>query len=362
MPGVPLPFVMALLLAILLVRLLRRGEPGEKGAMMFIAASRVLVVVVVGLRWSIDGVAIRLIQPMIASLLPPIAWFCFSALKGQGSVRYWPHAVPVLMIAGLSVLATRWKLPLDLILALQFSAYGMALLRLGARGPDGLLMARFVDASAANRATFLGGAALCASAVIDVLIAGDFGLYRGAHAAAIVAAGNIMITPVIAWAVVAVGEANGAADTTEPENGIKETDHGIDPQETAADDEAVIAAVDRLMRERRLHRDPDLTLDRLARRAGIPARQISAAINRRFGRNVSQIVNEYRIAEAQQFLKNSAMPVTSVMFESGFQTKSNFNREFLRVTGMSPTEYRRANATVPAVTSAAQAELSIETR
>jgi AraC-like DNA-binding protein len=35
-------------------------------------------------------------------------------------------------------------------------------------------------------------------------------------------------------------------------------------------------------------------------------------------------------------------PVTQVMFEAGFQTKSNFNREFLRVTGMSPSDYRRS--------------------
>lgn len=73
-------------------------------------------------------------------------------------------------------------------------------------------------------------------------------------------------------------------------------------------------------------------------------------------------MNEYRIAEAQQLLKDSAMPVTSVMFESGFQIKSNFNREFLRVTGMSPSEYRRANMPARGVTSAAQVGPSIETQ
>ncbi len=361
MPGVPLPFVMALLLAILLVRLIRQREPGERGAMIFIAASLVLVVLV-GLRWSIDSLAVRLLQPLIASLLPPIAWFCFAAVRGQGSVRYWPHAIPVLVIAVLTMSAPRWNLPLDLILVSQFFAYGFALVRLGLRGPDGLLRARLTDAATANRATFLAGSALCASAASDVLIAGDFGFYRGAHAATLVAVGNIMITPVIAWAVVAVGEASGSEATAESGDDAPEAEHAIDLQESAADDEAVIAAVDRLMRERRLHRDPDLTLDRLARRAGIPARQISAAINRRFGRNVSQVVNEYRIAEAQQLLKDSTMPVTSVMFESGFQTKSNFNREFLRVTGMKPSEYRRVNMTIPGVTSAAQVGPSIETR
>jgi AraC-like DNA-binding protein len=31
--------------------------------------------------------------------------------------------------------------------------------------------------------------------------------------------------------------------------------------------------------------------------------------------------------------------VTEAMFASGFSTKSNFNREFLRVTGASPSKW-----------------------
>ena len=96
------------------------------------------------------------------------------------------------------------------------------------------------------------------------------------------------------------------------------------------------------MRERHLFRDPDLTLSRIARRAGIPARQISGAVNRLERRNVSQLVNGYRIEAAKRLLAQTDMPVTAVMFEAGFQTKSNFNREFLRVTGSSPSEFRRA--------------------
>lgn len=37
------------------------------------------------------------------------------------------------------------------------------------------------------------------------------------------------------------------------------------------------------------------------------------------------------------------MPVTTAMLESGFQTKSNFNREFRRVTGQSPANWRTEN-------------------
>ncbi|MBP0651738.1 hypothetical protein J8J40_32220, partial [Mycobacterium tuberculosis] len=54
-----------------------------------------------------------------------------------------------------------------------------------------------------------------------------------------------------------------------------------------------------------LWRDPDLTLDRLARKAGWPARAISAAVNRRHGVNVSQFVNARRIAAAQALLADT---------------------------------------------------------
>jgi AraC-like DNA-binding protein len=33
--------------------------------------------------------------------------------------------------------------------------------------------------------------------------------------------------------------------------------------------------------------------------------------------------------------------VTTAMLDSGFNTKSNFNREFLRVTGASPSKWRQ---------------------
>ena len=79
---------------------------------------------------------------------------------------------------------------------------------------------------------------------------------------------------------------------------------------------------------------------RLARRAGVPARRISSAVNRLRSANVSQYINGYRIAEACRLLRETDEPVTRIMFYAGFQTKSNFNREFLRVTGMSPRAWR----------------------
>ena len=116
---------------------------------------------------------------------------------------------------------------------------------------------------------------------------------------------------------------------------------------TAERDRDVLARIDRLLADQKLFRDDTLTLGRLARRAGVPARQISGAINRLAGKNVSQYINDFRITEACRLLCETDMPVTSAMLESGFQTKSNFNREFRRVTAQSPATWRAENRSPP---------------
>lgn len=94
------------------------------------------------------------------------------------------------------------------------------------------------------------------------------------------------------------------------------------------------------MREKKLYKEAELNLTRLSRRLHVPARRISEAINRIHGKSVSQYVNEFRVGEACRLLENSDMLISQIMFESGFQTKSNFNREFLRVTRQPPRQFR----------------------
>ncbi|MNY61663.1 HTH-type transcriptional activator Btr [compost metagenome] len=72
----------------------------------------------------------------------------------------------------------------------------------------------------------------------------------------------------------------------------------------------------------------------------MPARRISNAINRIHGISVSQYVNNYRVEEACRLLLTTEEAITQIAFEAGFLTKSNFNREFLRVTGKSPSSWR----------------------
>lgn len=335
MPAIPLPFVVALLLALLLMRLLIAREPGLRPAIVFVAMC-MIVAIGVGLRWTVDLPFVRFLQPVLAALLPPVAWLCFTqGRSAQGATR-WRHFLPVAVVFALSAGWHIWQSPVDLVLAGLYVGYGIALLRLAHTGPDGFAATRLSDAPAAQKATVTAGGILILSAVVDLSIAIDFGLYSGDHAAAIVTIGNLILLPVLAYAVAVVG--NGVPQQEE----VSETPPAEPTGAESEDDKRIVAAVDRVVREKMLFRDPDLTLNRLARRAGIPARQISGGINRQQGCNVSQFINAYRLEEARRLLAETDMPVTAVMFEAGFQTKSNFNREFLKATGLTPSDYRRS--------------------
>lgn len=346
MPAIPLPFVIALLLIILLVRVLVQSEKALRPTTLFIAACIVLVTTV-GLRWTVDLPLVRFLQPVVAALLPPIAWLCFADLRQRSSVRRWPHFLPAVLVLFLSAIRLRWHPPIDPILALLYFGYGLALLRRAYASPDSLESARLSDAAGARRAVLLAGGTLVFSGVVDLLIAADFNFYRGSHVASIIGTANILVLPLVAYAIAIIGrsvpevQSSGGHQTDEVRDGSPESTVAAPATQ---DDRRVMEALETAMRERQLFRDPDLTLSRLSRRLGIPSRQISSAINRTLGRNVSQAVNEYRIREAMRLLQETDLTVTAVMFECGFYTKSNFNREFARVAGMTPSDYRRAGA------------------
>lgn len=331
MPAIPLPFVTALLLIVLLARM--AGEGGvTRGPLALFVALCAAQAVVLGLRWNYDLQAVHLVQPVLAAVLPPLAWLGFDDLRRPGArALRWPHALPAVAVA---LMVFVWSDPIDAALIVLFLGYGAALLWIARQGPDALGAARFGDAAAASRAMAAVGILFIFGALVEVAIA----LAGDADAARIVGFANAVVLVIIGYAAAVAGRSRVAAEP----DGAADVRPQVQRPSGDADDAQTLAAVDRLMRERKLYRDPNLTLDRLARRAGIPARQISAAVNRVHGRNVSQVVNEYRVEEARRLLAETAAPVTEILFEAGFQTKSNFNREFLRVTGQSPSDYRRS--------------------
>ena len=343
MPSIPLPFVVALLLAVLFVRIVAQRGRFFRPTTVFVAAC-ILLLVTVGLRWTTDLRWIRFLQPVVAALLPPIAWFCFAELRGPNQRRYWPHLLVPVTILILSASWQNWHSPIDLVLALLYFGYAASLAHRAFVSHGNFDNARLADGGEARRAVLVVAGLLSASGMIDLLIAADFDLYRGSHAASIVAAANMLTLPLVAYAIAVMGRSVPESDASLPEETPVAAEFPT-AAHAATDDHHrhIVETIEAAMRDKKLFRDPDLTLRRLSRRLAIPSRQISAAINRTSSRNVSQVVNEYRVREAMRLLRETNLPITAAMLESGFQTKSNFNREFLRVTGTTPREYRRGN-------------------
>lgn len=245
-------------------------------------------------------------------------------------LRFGLHVIPAV---GIVILIVIWPDAIDIAVASIFVGYAIAILLLTRSGADALRLTPFENAGPAYRAILLAASVLFVSATMDIVVFFDFEWTRGAHTPLLVTIGNLALLVVLSIAVTAASRRGMPAQTIGPTSTLD-----------IAEDTATIAAIQVLMETKRVYRDVDLNLDRLARKAGIPARQISTSINRATGKNVSQYVNDYRIAEACSLLRDTKKPVTEIMFDVGFLTKSNFNREFRRVTESTPQEWRRKKA------------------
>ncbi|MGO2008251.1 helix-turn-helix domain-containing protein [Vreelandella alkaliphila] len=363
MIAIPLPFVVALLLSILAVLLFMRREESTPSAFVFIALCA-LTTTVVGLRWTFEWPLLRLFQPILASCIPVTAWYCFSSAHQRYRLRIW-HVIPPVLVTLGSLTYPFWRPPLDPALTLLYVGYGIALIHASFKTSPPPEQVRFADIDKALKAERMAGVMLLMSACIDGALVVDFEFFAGAHALTILTIGHAVLLPILAIAVVMVSlsiaprvneipsQDDKEAPKDQPHNQLN--DDGVEGLNAAnlnvenlnvenLNVENIVHKVDVLLTTQEVFLDPDLTLDRLARKVCIPARQISAAINQVYGRNVSQVVNEYRIERAKTLLVTTDSSITQIYLDSGFQTKSNFNREFSRVTGQTPSAFRREAA------------------
>jgi AraC-like DNA-binding protein len=79
----------------------------------------------------------------------------------------------------------------------------------------------------------------------------------------------------------------------------------------------------------------------LAATAGMTPAAFSRSFRKHTGMGVVEYVNRLRINLACQLLMNdAALSVTDICYATGFNNLSNFNRQFLRRKGMSPSRFR----------------------
>ncbi len=85
-----------------------------------------------------------------------------------------------------------------------------------------------------------------------------------------------------------------------------------------------------------------LTLTDLASQIGVPAYVLSQLLNEYLDQNFFEFVNQYRVEEVKKRYADPAsrnLKLIGIAQESGFNSKSSFNRIFKQQTGKSPSEY-----------------------
>ena len=61
-------------------------------------------------------------------------------------------------------------------------------------------------------------------------------------------------------------------------------------------------------------------------------------------KKISEYINELRIKDAAKQLKETKKNVIDIAFSVGFETLRTFNRSFLKITGLTPKQYRGKNS------------------
>lgn len=92
--------------------------------------------------------------------------------------------------------------------------------------------------------------------------------------------------------------------------------------------------------------DSDFSLQRLADLTETSYKKVSQVINEKAGCNFNNLINEYRIKEACRRMNDKEQygkyTIEAISTSVGFKSRSTFLLQFKRVTGLTPSEYQRA--------------------
>ena len=90
---------------------------------------------------------------------------------------------------------------------------------------------------------------------------------------------------------------------------------------------------------------PDLNLPQLAKEVNIPSHYLSQVINENIGQNFFDFINRQRVEDVKYKISDpryTNFSILGIAFESGFNSKSAFNRVFKNITGLTPSEYKKS--------------------
>jgi AraC-like DNA-binding protein/ligand-binding sensor protein len=90
------------------------------------------------------------------------------------------------------------------------------------------------------------------------------------------------------------------------------------------------------------HQAEPLSLGRIAQVANISRHYFCKMFKKATGINFTDYLSRVRVEKSKTLLLNPNSRISEAAFACGFQSMTNFNREFKRIVGRSPTQFREA--------------------
>jgi len=98
-----------------------------------------------------------------------------------------------------------------------------------------------------------------------------------------------------------------------------------------------------LMVKEKLYRNPELTLELLSSHLQTTRHNTSQIINQYYNKSYSDFINDFRINDAKEIIKKSKdIKINKLLFDLGFNSKSNFYNAFKRRLNMTPSQFKIA--------------------
>lgn len=108
--------------------------------------------------------------------------------------------------------------------------------------------------------------------------------------------------------------------------------------------ETLSSSLEKSLKEDKVYLDEDLSLGTLAEILHTSDKKLSALLNQYLHVNFYDLINQHRVQAVQEKMfaqEFQHYTLLAIAFESGFKSKTSFNRIFKKSTGFSPSEYRK---------------------
>ena len=137
------------------------------------------------------------------------------------------------------------------------------------------------------------------------------------------------------------------AEVNDPKEADRE-DEIIKYQKNSPGDDVIQSIYEKLvykMKNEKLYKDPELNLNYVAQILDVHPNILSQVINSMENKNFYDYINRQRIEEFKRIVTlpdNQKFKILSLAFESGFNSKTSFNRNFKKYMNCSPSEFLKS--------------------